>query len=114
MAQAPDSSSSGSAEREIIDVFPPQPELVGSIDSLNAALRYTPEALDADVEGRVFVQVRLEPGGTVTKVKVVRGVGYSLDEEAMRVARDVEFKWSEDADPVLMTFPLTFRLPERK
>lgn len=113
MAQTPDSSSK-SVQREIIDIFPAQPELVGSIDSINAVLRYTPEAVEAGIEGRVFVQVLVEPGGTVSEVKVLRGLGYGLDEEAKRVARDVKFKWPKEEDRILMALPLTFRLPERK
>lgn len=43
---------------------------------------YTPEAREAKIEGIVILQMVIRKDGTVTDVKVVRGLGYGLDEAA--------------------------------
>ena len=48
-------------------------------------LVYPQEAKDAGVEGRVFVEFYIERDGTVCDAKVLRGIGYGCDEEALRV-----------------------------
>ena len=46
---------------------------------------YPQEAKDAGVEGKVFVEFYIEKDGTVCDAKVLRGIGYGCDEEALRV-----------------------------
>ena len=48
-------------------------------------LVYPQEAKDAGIEGRVFVEFYIEKDGTVTDGKVLKGIGYGCDEEALRV-----------------------------
>jgi TonB family protein len=43
---------------------------------------YTPEAKEAKIEGIVILQMVIHKDGTVTDVKVIRGLGYGLDEAA--------------------------------
>lgn len=42
-------------------------------------------ALENGVQGKVFVQFVVEKDGSVSNIKVVRGVDASLDKEAVRV-----------------------------
>lgn len=53
---------------------------------------YTPEARKLKVEGEVLVEAVLEASGTVKVLRVVRGLGHGLDEEAIREAEQLRFK----------------------
>ena len=66
------------------------------------------------VQGRVTLQFTVEKDGTVTKVRVLRGVDPSLDKEAVRVV-SMSPKWKpgkqrDRAVPVTYTFPVIFQL----
>jgi len=53
---------------------------------------YTEEARKLKVEGEVLVEAVLEASGSVKVLRVVRGLGHGLDEEAMREAGLLRFK----------------------
>lgn len=77
-------------------------------------LRYPEIAAENGISGRVFVQFVVEPNGTVTNVKVVRGVDPALDAEAVRVVKSSP-KWTPGkqrgkAVRVSFTFPINFVL----
>ena len=69
----------------------PTVELVGGLDRLASAVEYPEAARTAGVEGTVQVQLTVEPDGTVGEAFVVEGLGYGLDEEALRVVRQARF-----------------------
>ena len=52
---------------------------------VNSSRVYPEIAKETGVQGRVTLQFTVEKDGTVTKVKVLRGVDPSLDKEAVRV-----------------------------
>ncbi len=52
---------------------------------------YTDEARRNQIEGSVKVSVLLKADGTVSEVKVARGLGYGLDEKAVEAARQLRF-----------------------
>ena len=52
---------------------------------VNSRLEYPEIAKENGVQGRVTLQFTVEKDGTVTKVRVLRGVDPSLDKEAVRV-----------------------------
>ena len=54
---------------------------------LSSQIRYPPDALENKVEGKVFVRFVINPDGSITKVNVLRGIGYGCDEEAIRVVK---------------------------
>ena len=56
---------------------------------------YTLEALRYKVEGAVRLEVLLGSDGAVKHALVVRGLGFGLDEEALKAARGIEFKPGE-------------------
>ena len=75
---------------------------------------YPPEAIDAGIEGKVFVEFYIEKDGTVCDAKVLRGIGYGCDEEALRVIGLMP-KWSPGkqrgkAVRVRYTLPINFKL----
>lgn len=64
---------------------------------------YTEEALRYKVEGSVKIEVLFGSDGTIQHALVVRGLGFGLDEEALKAARSIKFKPGEvDGKPVSM------------
>jgi TonB family protein len=53
---------------------------------------YTEEARKQKVEGEVLVEAVLEASGRVKVLRVVRGLGHGLDEEAVKEAGQLRFK----------------------
>ena len=81
---------------------------------VNSRLVYPEIAKENGVQGRVTLQFTVEKDGSVTKVKVLRGVDPSLDKEAVRVV-SMSPKWTpgkqrDRAVPVTYTFPVIFQL----
>jgi protein TonB len=81
---------------------------------VNTRLEYPEIAKENGVQGRVTLQFTVEKDGSVTKVKVLRGVDPSLDKEAVRVV-SMSPKWKpgkqrDRAVPVTYTFPVIFQL----
>jgi TonB family protein len=54
--------------------------------------RYTEEAKLLKIQGEITLQVRFGVNGKVEVLRVVRGLGHGLDEEARRVAEQIQFK----------------------
>ena len=81
---------------------------------VNSRLVYPEIAKENGVSGRVTLQFTVEKDGSVTKVRVLRGVDPSLDKEAVRVV-SMSPKWKpgkqrDCAVPVTYTFPVIFQL----
>lgn len=81
---------------------------------VNQRLVYPEIAKENGVQGRVTLQFTIDKDGTLSKVKVVRGVDPSLDKEAVRVV-SMSPKWEpgrqrDRAVPVTYTFPVIFKL----
>ena len=77
-------------------------------------LQYPEIAKENGVQGRVMLQFTVNPNGTVSNVKVLRGVDPSLDKEAVRVV-SASPKWTpgrqrDRAVKVTYTFPVIFQL----
>ena len=81
---------------------------------VNERLVYPEIAKKNRVQGRVTVQFTVEKDGSVTKVKVIRGVDPALDKEAVRVV-SMSPKWTPGKQrdrfvSVTYTFPVIFQL----
>lgn len=77
-------------------------------------LVYPEIAKENGVQGRVMLQFTVNPDGTVSNVKVLRGIDASLDKEAVRVVSKSP-KWTpgrqrDRAVKVTYTFPVIFQL----
>jgi protein TonB len=52
----------------------------------------THEAQQAEIEGVVLIEVTIDPSGSVVDARVIRGLGYGLDEAALRAAKAWTFQ----------------------
>ncbi|MHB1674596.1 MAG: energy transducer TonB [Acidobacteriaceae bacterium] len=65
---------------------------------------YTPEAKQLKIQGDVVLEVRFSADGRCHVIRVVRGLGHGLDEQAIRVAEETHFKpATRDGRPVDIT-----------
>jgi len=80
----------------------------------NPKPNYTEEARDARVEGTIVLSVTIRDDGRADNVKVERGLGYGLDEAAVRcITEDWRFlPATRDGEPVdhLATIEVVFKL----
>ncbi|PWK28175.1 protein TonB [Arcicella aurantiaca] len=96
------------------------PEFMGGMEALakflQKNLRYPTSAANANVEGKVFMQFVVGQDGSITKVDILKGIGFGCDEEAQRVVKLMP-KWSPGkqsgrAVAVRFTLPISFHLSE--
>lgn len=105
-------------EKKIFEVVEQQPSFPGGQGALMAYLRdhinYPAVAQENGVQGRVVLQFVVEPNGSISGVKVVRGVDPSLDKEAVRVVNGmpnwIPGKQNGQAVRVRFTLPVQFKL----
>ena len=78
-------------EQPIFMVVEEQPEFPGGeekrLQFLRDNVQYPRAAKEMGLEGRVTVGFVVEPDGSISNVKILRGVAPSLDDEAIRVAK---------------------------
>jgi protein TonB len=78
-------------ERQIFMVVESMPEFPGGEAALYKYLaeniKYPQMAKESGIQGRVFVTFVVERNGSVTDVRVLRGIGGGCDEEAIRVVK---------------------------
>ncbi|MBK8923311.1 MAG: energy transducer TonB [Saprospirales bacterium] len=75
--------------------FLQQPEFPGGPKGLTkfiySHLRYPAEALEARIEGTVYLEYDIDHLGKVVETRLLRGLGFGCDEEAARVLRLLRF-----------------------
>src|SRR5699024_998636 len=89
------------------------PELIGGLKELQKKITYPEEAREAGDEGRVIVQFIVNEQGEVEEPKIIRGVSESLDQEALRVVKQAQFKpGKQRGQPVRVQYslPIIFKL----
>jgi TonB family protein len=52
---------------------------------IQKTLKYSEEAVKNKVDGRIFIEFVIEKDGKISDIKLLKGLGYGLDEEAIRV-----------------------------
>ena len=77
-------------------------------------LEYPKAAKKLNQQGKVFLSFVIDKKGQITYAQVVRGVGFSLDREALRILRESP-NWHSGkqrgrAVRQKMVFPINFRL----
>lgn len=86
-----------SEETMIFMVVESMPEFPGGEASLYKYLaeniKYPQMAKESGIQGRVFVTFVVERDGSVTDVRVLRGIGGGCDEEAVRVVKNMP-RWT--------------------
>jgi len=78
---------------------------------LSENIRYPQMAREAGIQGTVFLTFVVERDGSVTDVRVVRGIGGGADEEAIRVVRNMP-RWTpgrQRGQPVRVQFNMPIR-----
>ena len=105
-------------ENKVFDVVEEQPSFPGGQGALMQWLRdnikYPVIAAENGIEGRVIVQFVVSKTGSISDVRVARGVDPSLDKEAVRVVSNMP-KWTPGKQNgttvnVRYTLPVTFKL----
>ena len=103
---------------KVFDVVEQMPSFPGGpsalMEWLSNNVKYPVVAQENGVQGRVVVSFVVESDGSITDVKVVRGVDPSLDKEASRVVRAmprwIPGKQNGSAVRVKYNVPVAFRL----
>ncbi|MBK9292132.1 MAG: energy transducer TonB [Bacteroidetes bacterium] len=102
-------------EQEIFTIVESMPEFPGGqqamLEFIARNIKYPPLARESGIQGRVFVNFVVEPDGSVSNVKVIRGIGGGCDEEAVRVIQSMP-KWTpgrQRGKPVRVSFNLPVR-----
>jgi protein TonB len=94
------------------------PEFIGGVSELykwlGNNLRYPSAAVNAGVEGKVFVKFIVEKDGKISKPEVVKGIGFGCDEEALKALRKMP-NWKPGmqngrAARVYFTIPIVLKL----
>lgn len=102
---------------EVVDFLPSEdmPVFPGNVQKWIAKnVKYPMIATEMGIEGKVFVQFVVERDGSVSNIRVARGVDASLDKEAVRVISEMP-KWKPGkqrgkAVRVSYTLPIAFKL----
>lgn len=83
------------------DITPPRLTEVASPD-------YTAEAKKKKIEGTVTLAIVVNKKGDVVDAKVVKGIGYGLDENAIIAVKEWKYKPAEkDGEPVAVKMEVT-------
>ena len=94
------------------------PEFPGGMEAmmkyLSENLKYPEQAKEKKTQGRVLVSFVVEKNGSISDVKVVKGIGNGCDEEAVRVIKAMP-KWKpgmQNGKKVRVSFaiPISFKL----
>ena len=105
-------------EQEIFTIVESMPEFPGGEEArmkfLLQNIKYPQIARESGIQGVVYVTFVVEPDGSITNVKVIRGIGGGCDEEAVRVVKMMP-KWipgNQRGKPVRVQFnmPIKFTL----
>lgn len=84
-------------EEEIFQIVEEMPAYPGGDEArmsyLSKNLKYPVLAMESGIQGTVYIGFVVEKDGSVTDVKVARGIGGGCDEEAVRVVKAMP-KWT--------------------
>ncbi len=110
-------------DSEVFTVVESEQQFPGGIDAfylhMKKEIRYPKEARINGIEGKVWVQYIIERDGSVSDVKVLKGIDDLIDEEAVRVLESLpNFKPASQRGKtvrVKKAIPIQFKLdPEKK
>jgi periplasmic protein TonB len=103
---------------EIFTIVENQPEPYGGMrafyEYIAKNLTYPASARRNNIEGRVYIEFVVEKDGSLTDVKILKGIGGGCDEEAVRIIKNAP-KWipgKQRGRPVRvkMVLPVLFKL----
>lgn len=81
---------------------------------LGTTVKYPKAAREANIQGKVIASFIVEKDGSLTDIKIVRGIGYGADEETIRVLKSSP-NWkpgTQNGKPVRVAYsvPISFAL----
>lgn len=103
---------------EIRDIVETMPTYVGGLEEfykfVGKNLKYPAQARRIGVEGKVFVYFVVDKDGSLSDIKIARGIGAGCDEEVLRII-NMSPKWNAGMQrgvpvKVRMMMPITFKL----
>ena len=102
------------ASVEQVPEFPGGPNGLGSY--LMKTIRYPKEEREKGIQGRVIATFVVEPDGSLSDIKILRGVSKGLDDESLRVL-SLSPKWKpgyQNQRPVRVQYsiPISFTLAD--
>ena len=118
----PEMGEVGNPEHDVHQIVEQMPKFPNGQEALMLYIaeqvKYPAEAKKAGAQGRVFIGFIVEPDGSLSDFKVLRGIGYGCDEEALRVVKSMP-KWQPGmhrgkAVRVQYLVPVNFRLEEKQ
>lgn len=83
---------------------------------LSNNLRYNSTAIEFGISGRVFISFVVQADGSISEVRILKGLGYGLDEEAIRVVKSMP-RWipgTQNGRPVAVAYNLPIQFSLRK
>jgi protein TonB len=103
---------------DVYKVVETMPQFTGGeearIKYMISSVKYPDDAKEKGIQGTVYVSFIVEKDGKISGAKVVKGIGKSCDEEALRVVKAMP-KWipgTQKGKPVRVQFnmPIRFKL----
>ena len=87
-------------------------------DFVQKELHYPKHIKTTTIQGMVICSFIIQKDGTISHIKIIRGLHPLLDKEAVRVIKEMP-KWipgkqGGKAVPVKYTLPIRFTLPDKK
>lgn len=80
-------------EEQVFVIVESMPQFPGGdaarIAYLNENMKYPIMARESGIQGRVFVTFVVEKDGSITDVRILRGIGGGCDEEALKVVKNM-------------------------
>ncbi|OGU59062.1 MAG: hypothetical protein A2V66_15245 [Ignavibacteria bacterium RBG_13_36_8] len=99
-----------------MNIVLPGPEPIGGISGIQSSLIYPEEAKLNNVEGYVYVVFTVKKTGEVYNVKVIKGIGFGCDQEAVRVVKSTKWKpgkFDEKFFDQSAVIPILFKLDKK-
>jgi len=102
-------------EQEVFMVVEDMPEFPGGdakmFEYISKNLEYPPLAKENSIQGRVVVQFVVDENGKITNAKILKGIGWGCDEEALKVIHSMP-RWKPGKQRN-KAVPLRYNLPIR-
>lgn len=82
------------AEAPLVFVSKPSQFIGNYMKFLTQNLKYPNQALKKEIQGKVSLKFVVDKNGNMSQITIVKGLGYGCDEEAIRVVKLMDKKWS--------------------
>ncbi len=92
------------------------PKPIGGLESIQNRLVYPPNALEREIEGNVYVLVKIDSLGNPSNPLLLKGIGVGCNEEAIRLVKTTKFSPAYDNGKYVnyqIMIRIQFRLPDK-